>query len=233
MPQKYTWPGSNWRPSACEADVIATRPQVLPNTGDPALPMIGLKLIEAPRSNKRKQLTANSICRADIYRISRSYCEAIQLALMLMGTTLRGNSFQTLFASMSSGRRQTPERRGSDLVRMASACKPRCCACQPFAQEVPDSRMGCATPGFSASRRQSLCNGSPVRSSTKPGRKRLRSGTPPLILPAAWCGQKSSSGRGGPNPSLANASPNYVATSPSQDARAFHFRAQIVFRAGV
>ena len=25
----YTWPGSNWRPSACEADVIATRPQVL------------------------------------------------------------------------------------------------------------------------------------------------------------------------------------------------------------
>ena len=27
--QTYTWPGSNWRPSACEADVIATRPQVL------------------------------------------------------------------------------------------------------------------------------------------------------------------------------------------------------------
>jgi hypothetical protein len=26
--QTYTWPGSNWRPSACEADVIATRPQV-------------------------------------------------------------------------------------------------------------------------------------------------------------------------------------------------------------
>ena len=25
---EYTWPGSNWRPSACEADVIATRPQV-------------------------------------------------------------------------------------------------------------------------------------------------------------------------------------------------------------
>ena len=25
----YTLPGSNWRPSACEADVIATRPQVL------------------------------------------------------------------------------------------------------------------------------------------------------------------------------------------------------------
>ena len=25
----YTWPGSNWRPSACMADVIATRPQVL------------------------------------------------------------------------------------------------------------------------------------------------------------------------------------------------------------
>ena len=25
----YTWPGSNWRPSACWADVIATRPQVL------------------------------------------------------------------------------------------------------------------------------------------------------------------------------------------------------------
>ena len=24
----YTWPGSSWRPSACEADVIATRPQV-------------------------------------------------------------------------------------------------------------------------------------------------------------------------------------------------------------
>jgi hypothetical protein len=27
--EQYTWPGSNWRPSACEADVIATRPQVL------------------------------------------------------------------------------------------------------------------------------------------------------------------------------------------------------------
>ena len=26
---KYTWPGSSWQPSACEADVIATRPQVL------------------------------------------------------------------------------------------------------------------------------------------------------------------------------------------------------------
>ena len=25
---KYIWPGSNWRPSACEADVIATRPQM-------------------------------------------------------------------------------------------------------------------------------------------------------------------------------------------------------------
>ena len=27
--EMYTWPGSNWRPSACGADVIATRPQVL------------------------------------------------------------------------------------------------------------------------------------------------------------------------------------------------------------
>ena len=27
-PKCYTWPGSNWRPSACEADSIATRPQV-------------------------------------------------------------------------------------------------------------------------------------------------------------------------------------------------------------
>ena len=26
--RSYTWPGSSWRPSACEADVIATRPQV-------------------------------------------------------------------------------------------------------------------------------------------------------------------------------------------------------------
>ena len=32
----YTWPGSNWRPSACEADVIATRPQVLVVTGSTA-----------------------------------------------------------------------------------------------------------------------------------------------------------------------------------------------------
>ena len=31
-PKKYTWPGSNWRPSACWADVIATRPQVQVNT---------------------------------------------------------------------------------------------------------------------------------------------------------------------------------------------------------
>ena len=29
MVQAYTWPGSIWRPSACGADVIATRPQVL------------------------------------------------------------------------------------------------------------------------------------------------------------------------------------------------------------
>ena len=28
-PPCYTWPGSSWRPSACWADVIATRPQVL------------------------------------------------------------------------------------------------------------------------------------------------------------------------------------------------------------
>ena len=28
MYQEYTWPGSNRRPSACEANVIATRPQV-------------------------------------------------------------------------------------------------------------------------------------------------------------------------------------------------------------
>ena len=28
----YAWPGSNWRPSACWADVIATRPQVRPQT---------------------------------------------------------------------------------------------------------------------------------------------------------------------------------------------------------
>ena len=27
--RNYTWPGSSWRPSACGADVIATRPQVL------------------------------------------------------------------------------------------------------------------------------------------------------------------------------------------------------------
>ena len=32
QPKKYTWPGSNWRPSACWADVIATRPQVQVNT---------------------------------------------------------------------------------------------------------------------------------------------------------------------------------------------------------
>ena len=28
MYQEYAWPGSNWRPSACEVDLIATRPQV-------------------------------------------------------------------------------------------------------------------------------------------------------------------------------------------------------------
>ena len=30
---RYTWPGSNWRPSARWADVIATRPQVLIDDG--------------------------------------------------------------------------------------------------------------------------------------------------------------------------------------------------------
>ena len=32
---EYTWPGSNWRPSACWADVIATRPQVPDGLADP------------------------------------------------------------------------------------------------------------------------------------------------------------------------------------------------------
>ena len=31
--QKYTWPGPSWQPSACEADVIATRPQVFCYSG--------------------------------------------------------------------------------------------------------------------------------------------------------------------------------------------------------
>ena len=35
--KSYTWPGSIWRPSACEADVIATRPQVLLPLVAPAL----------------------------------------------------------------------------------------------------------------------------------------------------------------------------------------------------
>ena len=36
--KKYTRPGSNWRPSACEADVIATRPLV-PCSGSPDAPV--------------------------------------------------------------------------------------------------------------------------------------------------------------------------------------------------
>ena len=34
--RNYTWPGSSWRPSACWADVIATRPQVPTFSGEPA-----------------------------------------------------------------------------------------------------------------------------------------------------------------------------------------------------
>ena len=37
----YTWPGSDWRPSACEADVIATRPQVRCHLQSPHLPDYG------------------------------------------------------------------------------------------------------------------------------------------------------------------------------------------------
>ena len=46
----YTWPGSNWRPSACEADVIATRPQVPDFLSAPDLPFAeALNLYAHPR----------------------------------------------------------------------------------------------------------------------------------------------------------------------------------------
>ena len=68
--KSYTWPGSNWRPSACEADVIATRPQVL-------LPLVALALgpgetnmlgsspcfrSTSPSSPRRQDLTQATVC---------------------------------------------------------------------------------------------------------------------------------------------------------------------------
>ena len=41
----YTWPGLNWRPSACEADVIATRPQLLWGY---AIPRVSSKVATSP-----------------------------------------------------------------------------------------------------------------------------------------------------------------------------------------
>ena len=45
----YTWPGSSWRPSACWADVIATRPQVLVGALSP-LASVTLRLCSMPIS---------------------------------------------------------------------------------------------------------------------------------------------------------------------------------------
>ena len=56
----YTWPGSNWRPSACEADVIATRPQV-PWRCCPSPPRIrntGAHATWRPKSYTRPHLNA-------------------------------------------------------------------------------------------------------------------------------------------------------------------------------
>ena len=47
----YTWPGSNWRPSACEADVIATRPQVL----------LKVELLQIHNNSKRQQRSPNCV----------------------------------------------------------------------------------------------------------------------------------------------------------------------------
>ena len=67
----YTWPGSNWRPSACWADVIATRPQVLLNLAAPqslevlptpaAKTQMGQETYTWPGSNWRP-----SACEADV-----------------------------------------------------------------------------------------------------------------------------------------------------------------------
>ena len=48
--RKYTWPGSNWRPSACEADVIATRPQVLLIASKASMPFDSLQCPSCRRS---------------------------------------------------------------------------------------------------------------------------------------------------------------------------------------
>ena len=61
----YTWPGSNWRPSACETDVIATRPQVLVDVGRSAPTTCnGWRMCPPPASHKRRANKAGSTLRS-------------------------------------------------------------------------------------------------------------------------------------------------------------------------
>ena len=82
---KYTWPGSNWRPSACEADVIATRPQVhvqcLPaeyHIAGPRASVIDVRVLSGSRRKRRRkppwQLNTRLHCRDRRRRPRQAAC---------------------------------------------------------------------------------------------------------------------------------------------------------------
>ena len=82
---KYTWPGSNWRPSACEADVIATRPQVhvqcLPaeyHVAGPRASVIDVRVVSGSRIKRRCkppwQLNTRLHCRDSRRRPRQAAC---------------------------------------------------------------------------------------------------------------------------------------------------------------
>ena len=82
---KYTWPGSNWRPSACEADVIATRPQVhvqcLPvenHVAEQRASVIDVRVLSGSRIKRRRkppwQLNTRLHCRDRRRRPRQAAC---------------------------------------------------------------------------------------------------------------------------------------------------------------
>ena len=66
---KYTRPGSNWRPSACEADVIATRPLVPLRCDKP------LKKYRTPRAT----LTPNTNRKGFLHADPTAACKSVAL----------------------------------------------------------------------------------------------------------------------------------------------------------
>ena len=92
----YTWPGSNWRPSACEADVIATRPQVHENHAHCLKKLLCLEPNETTRRVSCCAFAANKQHEPfDIRRFRRTqnWLSARGVDISLDATTLRETFF--------------------------------------------------------------------------------------------------------------------------------------------